>query len=325
VTTTHDDRPHPVPPYAFLRWKENYFFIVMDREREVYGVSHLNNEPIFNRSRFSLHLSVRGRQLRYASETPFPVAFAGASELSDGKLTVFFREPHRRFELVLRGEEFSAEVVFEARRPTFDFVACKAAAPELPSFQEVMTFGLNLPYNHQQQSLRTSGTVVLHGARDERIALDGLGYRDHSWSMRTDNISRRHVWSGLNFSNRAFGIKAIETIHRPGLWAKEGYVSDADGERALRAIEVTHAGSRDGWPECSRFAVRDVDGRAFTIEADIAGRHADVPLQAEKPSADAHSYEIIETFAPLKLLETGETGIGLVEIGRHPLVKDAYR
>jgi hypothetical protein len=37
------------------------------------------------------------------------------------------------------------------------------------------------------------------------------------------------------------------------------------------------------------------------------------------------TYEILETFSPLKLLETGESGIGLVEIGRHPTLKDAYR
>jgi hypothetical protein len=324
VTTTHDDRPHPVPPFAFLRYKENYFFIVMDRERQVFGVSHLNNEPIFNRSRFSLNLSIRGRQYRYASEVPLPQNFGSISELTDGKLTVAFREPHQRFELTLRSEQFSADILFQARRPTFDFVACKAAAPELPSFQEVMTLGLNLPYNHQQQSLRTSGSVVIHGASEERIAIDGLGYRDHSWSMRTDNISRRHVWTGLNFPDRAFGIKTIETTHRPGLWAKEGYVSDPSGERALRAIEVTHAGSRDGWPERTRFVVSDVDGRNF-IEADIAGRYADVPLHAEKPAAGALAYEVLETFAPLKLLETGESGIGLVEIGRHPSIKDAYR
>jgi hypothetical protein len=326
VTTNHDDRPHPVPPYAWLRWKENYFFIVMDRENEVYGISHLNNEPLFSRSRFALNLVVQGQPLRYASEVPFPADFDSAPVLSDGKLSLHFREPHRRFDLDFEGEDFGAAIRFEARRPTFDFVACRSAAPEQPSFQEVMTLGLNLPYNHQQQSLKVTGTVTVRtSGRERRILLDGLGYRDHSWSMRTDNISRRHVWTGLNFPDRAFGIKVLETTHRPGLWAKEGYVSDADGERALRVIDVTHTSTSNGWPTTTRFAVRDVQGRAFTIEADIAGRFADVPLHAEKSVTGAPSYEILETFSPLKLLETGELGIGLVEIGRHPSLEDAYQ
>ena len=189
-----------------------------------------------------------------------------------------------------------------------------------------MTFGLNLPYNHQQQSLRTSGSVTTKdgGARQQH-RIDGLGYRDHSWSMRTDNVSRRHIWTGLNFPERAFGIKVIETMHRPGLWAKEGYVSDADGERALRAIDFEHLGSKDGWPALTRIAVRDVLGRSYTIEANVAGRHADVPLHSEKPSGGAPGYEILETICPLKLVESGETGIGLVEIGRHPSLRDIYR
>ncbi len=325
MTTLHDDRPHPVPPFAFLRYKENYFFIIMDRANEIYGVSHLNNEPLFNRSRFSLNLSVRGQPLRHSAEVPLPADFPGSSILTDGRLSLRFLEPHRRFMLDFDGEDFAAHIEFEARRPTFDFVACKSAAPDMPSFQEVMTLGLNLPYNHQQQSMRTRGSVTVKtGGRAQTHAVDGLGYRDHSWSMRTDNIPRRHVWTGLNFPERAFGIKVLETTVRPGFWAKEGYVSDGDGEQALRAIDVTHQGSVDGWPAKTRFAVRDVSGRHFTIEADIAARYADVPLHSEKAANGAPTYEILETFSPLALLETGEQGIGLVEIGRHPTVKDAY-
>ena len=326
MTTNHDDRPHPVPPYAYLRWKENYFFIVMDRENETYGISHLNNEPLFNRSRFALNFSLQGQPFRYASEVPFPADFDSAPTLTDGKLSLHFREPHRRFDLNYEGDDLQAAITFEARRPTFDFVACRSAAPEQASFQEVMTLGLNLPYNHQQQSMKVSGTITVRsGGRERKVVLNGLGYRDHSWSMRTDNISRRHVWTGLNFPERAFGIKALETIHRPGLWAKEGYVSDADGERALRVIDVSHTGNSNGWPKTTRFSVRDVQGRPFTIEADIGGRYADVPLHAEKSGTGEPTYEILETFSPLKLLETGESGIGLVEIGRHPTLKDAYR
>jgi hypothetical protein len=325
MTTTHDDRPHPVPAVAFMRYKENYFFIIMDPAAGVHGVSHINNEPLFNRTRFSLNLSVRGQPYHYASETPLPNPFEAVSELSDGKFSIRFVEAHKRFEMTLTSDEFSAAIIFVARRPTFDFQFCAAAAPENPSFKEVMTLSTNLPYNHQQQSLTVSGSVTIRrGGKQETIRIDGLGYRDHSWSMRSDNISRRHFWTGHNLPGRAIGCKVLETIHRPGLWAKEGYVSDADGERALRTINVTSHGSRDGWPELVRFELRDVYGKPFTLEADIAGRHADVPLHSEKADKGMQTYEILETISPVKLLETGETGVSLVEIGRHPSVRDAY-
>jgi len=325
MPTMSDDRPHPVPPVAFMRYKENYFFIIMDAAAGVHGVSHINNEPLFNRTRFTLNLSVRGQPFRYAGEIPLPASYEGAAELSDGKYTIRFLEAHKRFEMLLNAEDFTVAIMFAARRPTFDFQFCKAAAPENASFQEVMQLGYHLPYNHQQQSLTSSGTVTIRsGGRSESIRIDGLGYRDHSWSMRTDNISRRHFWTGHNLPGRAIGCKVLETIHRPGLWAKEGYVSDADGERALRQIEVSSHGSQDGWPKMVRFALRDVYGKPFTLEADIAGRHADVPLHSEKTDKGAQTYEILETLCPVRLIESGESGISLVEIGRHPSVKDAW-
>jgi len=319
MTTNHDDRPHTIPAFAYLRYKENYFFVIMDPERHVFGLSHLNTEPIFNRTRFTLNLNVHGERFAYANETPVPANFAMSSALGDGKLSLRFVEPHGRFDLGFHDDDVELDVIFEARRPTFDFSACRTAAPDMPSFQEVLTLGLNLPFNHQQQSLRTRGRVWLKSGRHRSpIELDGWGYRDHSWVMRSDNVVRQHVWTGLNFPRRAFGMKTIETLQRPGLWAKEGYVSDDDGARALRSINVIRQGEKDGWPEKLQFEFRDAFDKPFTIEVDVAGRYSDVPLHSEKTLANQSQYSIIETCCPLLHLETGEKGVGLVEIGKHP-------
>lgn len=314
MTTIHDDRPHPIPAFAYLRYKENYFFIAMDPERQVFCVSHFNNEPIFNRSRFSIHLNLAGKRISYANQTPIPDDFEGAEQLSDGKLTLKFVKPHQRFDVSYHGDDADIDLVFEAHCPTFDYGACRTAAPENPNFQEVMTLGMNLPFNHQQQGLTSRGTITLKG--EAPVQVNGYGYRDHSWVMRTDNVVKRHFWTGLVFPKRVFGMKTLETINRPGIWAKEGYVSDADGERALRFIEVTEHGQQDGWPKTLQFAFRDVLGKPFTIEIDFAGRHADVPLHAEVPVPGKPYYEIMETSCPLTILETGEKGVGLIETGR---------
>src|SRR5262245_58471040 len=117
MTTIHDDLPHPVPPIAYLRWKENWFFIVMDPERGIHGVIHCNTEPAYDRARYSCHLSVQGQSFKYVSETPFPEHFAMAREIGDGRFQVKFVEPHGRIDLALRSEELEFDLSFTKSLP----------------------------------------------------------------------------------------------------------------------------------------------------------------------------------------------------------------
>lgn len=314
MTTIHDDLPHPVPAFAHLRYKENYFFIILDAKNDVFGVIHFNHEPGFDRARYVANLNVKGQPVRYANQTSFPDDYALSREIGDGRMTLNFREPHARFDLSLKTDEIDLDVVFTGRFPTFDYAACRTAGNPAPSFQEIMTLGTNLPYNHQQQSLATKGSVKLAGG--DRVAIDGLGYRDHSWVMRTDHIGETHSWCGLNFPSRAFGAKIISTTYRPGLFAREGYVVDADGPRALKSLAATPIGELpDGLPEKLVHELVDVFGQTYTIETDIAGRYGHVPLVSEAPSGKA-TFHIVENFCRSKQLESGEEGISLIEIGR---------
>src|SRR5262245_15249641 len=141
MMTSHDDLPHPVPPLAYLRWKENYFFIIIDPVREACGIVHYNFEPGFNRARFSCNLQVKGRQYGYLNETPFPERFEYSRELGDERIRLTIVESHARFQLRFHGEEIEFDLSFERRLPSFDFAACKYAAPDVPSFREMMTLG----------------------------------------------------------------------------------------------------------------------------------------------------------------------------------------
>ncbi|GLR68932.1 hypothetical protein GCM10010909_36140 [Acidocella aquatica] len=312
MTTTHDDYPHPIPPIAYLRWKENYFFILMDPGSGVFGILHFNNEPGFNRSRFTCNLTIRGKAYEYHGETPLPADFEMARQLSDGKLTLRFLKPHQHFQVRLRTDALEAELDFHAHFPTFDFSACATAAPELVSFREVSTLGYNLPYNHQQQALRASGFVKLAG---ETININGSGYRDHSWVMRSDAGVAKHVWCGFVFPERAFGIKVLSSQARPGITAKEGYVTDADGPRALRRIEVRFEGAGpDGMPAAVVHDVTDVYGQRFVLRSSVAGRHGAVPLVSEA-APGRPAYRIVENFCPVTLEDSPDLGIALVEIG----------
>ncbi len=322
TTTPHDDLPHPVPPYAYVRWKENYFFIILDAEREVFGVCHINNEPMFDRSRFALNLSIRGRNRNYAGETRMPEDFAFSRELSDGKLTLQFLDALNSFRLLFKDAGLQMDLIFEKRFPTFDFATCQYAAPDIPSFKELMSYGMNLPFNHHQQAMTVTGTLLADDeGTTESYDIKSYAYRDHSWSMRTDNAVARHVWSGLHFPDRAFGVMTISTLARQNIEAREGYTADSRrGAIALTAVDVRRVGEKDGWPAKLEYQLADVYGQRFSIEADIANRHADVPLFAEAASGRP-AYRILETMSPLKLKETGEVGIGIVEVGRHPLAE----
>ena len=313
--TIHDDLPHPVPPFAFLRWKENYFFIILSPDSNVFGLVHLNFEPGFGRARFTCNVSVEGELFEYANTTAFPTDFEMSRRLGDGRIGLTFAEPHARFELVAKTDEIDMEVVFTRRQTTFDYSACKTAAPETPSFQEVMTLGTNLPYNHQQQGLSVEGSIrrIAGGAT---LPISGYGYRDHSWCMRTDNIVSEHNWCAFSFPSCAIGAKTITTLARPGLWAREGYIADAAGPRAFRRIATRNEGEGpDGLPAILVHELEDVFGQRLTIESDVAGRLAHVPLVAEAPGGIA-SYHIVENFCRATVRETGEQGFALIELGR---------
>ena len=316
MTTTHDDYPHPVPALANLRWKENWLFVVMAPEQGVYGVIHVNTEPMYDRARFTCNMSVGGRLFKYEGETRFPAAWEGSHELRDDAIKVRFAKPHERFELDIATGDLAAQVTFERTHPTFDFAACRSAAPENPSFRELMTLGTNLPHDHHQQALSSTGTVQL--SRAAPIAFSGAGYRDHSWCMRGDNLIAQHTFSGLLFPTRAIGVKTAVMLARPGTVAREGYVSDAQGARVVRSIDVeTQGKGPDGMGELVRFKLRDVFGQYLTVEADLTKRMASVPLVSEKPGATA-AYRIVDSLCPITLIETGETGLGHVELGINP-------
>ena len=315
MNNENDDFPHPIPPIAYIRWKENYFFLIMDPVARCFGMIHLNNEPSFNRLRVSAHFSLDGEVYLYANEAPLPEPFAMSPTIGDGRITLTIHQSHKLFGLKIDTDQLKGEFEIKGRLPSFDFAQCKYSAPDLVPFKEVMTIGTNLPFNHIQQSTAVKGRITVLASGQE-FAVDRWGYRDHSWGMRSDNVVSEHTWCGLNFQDRAFGVMTIRSLIRPTIEAKEGYVVDSDGLRPLRKIGIVRVGGgADGLPDKLVHHLEDVFGRVFTIESDVAGRHAQVPLAAEKPDGDT-VYEVTENFTKSVLRETGEEGFSLIELGR---------
>jgi hypothetical protein len=318
MSTVHDDTPHPIPPTAYLRYKENWLFILMDVDNGVFGIAHFNHEPGFDRARFSCNLMVRGRLFKYGNQTAFPANFAFSRQIGDGKLVVTFVEPYEQMQLNLNSDDVLLDVSFRRHAPHFDFEAYEAANPDLPKTQEVIGLATNQEFHHQTQAMTIAGTLRLKSGESsqEIIALKGLGYRDHSRGTRADNLLLRHVWTYLYFPSVLFGAMSVTGSFRPGLTASSGYVYDATGMRALGAIDmISHGKSEGGMPESVEFNLPDVFGQQHTVIAEIAKRVAHVPLVTEAPGTSGHSYTVVENFCPIMLKETGEMGFALVEIG----------
>jgi hypothetical protein len=318
MITTHDDLPHAVPPIAYLRYKENWFFIMLDVGNDVYGMAHFNFEPGQDRARVSCNLMVRGEIFKYANQIPFPRNFALAERIGDEKLGVRFVEPHARMDLSLASTDLSLDLTFNQRAPTFDYAAYDAANPGKVSAQELVNFATNQMFHHQQQAMTISGVLKLNAgkAKGETIRIEGIGYRDHSRGMRCDHMTLRHVWSFLYFPNTVIGAMSIVNVMRPTLIANSGYVFDASGMRSLANMDIVNSGEAPGgMPAAVRFNLDDVYGKPFTVTADIANRMGYVPLVVEAANQGGFNYTIVENFAPVRLEETGETGHALVEIG----------
>lgn len=315
MNNTSDDFPHPVPPLAYLRWKENYFFLIMDVEKQLFGMIHLNTEPAFDRIRISANFQIEGKTYLYSNQVAYPKDLALSKTVSDGRVTLTIHRSHEHFSLDVVTDELVGKFDFQKRMPTFDFAQCRYAAPDLVPFKEVMTLGTNLPFNHIQQAVSVTGGLKIRETHHS-ISVECYGYRDHSWGMRSDNIVLDHTWCGINFPERAFGIMTIHTLVRPTLEGKEGYVVDADGLRPLSKIRIERVRNNDeGLPEKLIHYLEDVYGNKFTIESDLAGRYAQVPLVAESPGG-LGAYKIVENFTPSRLRETGDTGVSLIEIGQ---------
>ncbi|WP_176599159.1 MULTISPECIES: hypothetical protein [Sphingobium] len=324
MTTIHDDLPRPVPPIAQLRYKENFFFIITCPEVGVFGGMHFNTEPLFGRTKFHFDFLINGERVTYHNVAPISPSFGEEPFVSDGVATMTVHESHKLFTIVMKTQDLTLDLKFEGRFPTFDFHVCKFAAPELTSFRDVMSFGTNLPYDHTEQSMLVSGTVQRGG--DDAIAVNGLGYRDHSWGMRGDNTVAWHTWSVINFPDYTIALMNQRALYRSGLEAKEGFIVDAAGARVLRKIEITAADYSAGnvLPDRLLLEGTDVLGQEYQLEADVAGRMGHVGLIPEVTNSSA-PYSVTDNFCNVKDIKTGALGLGLIEFGFKPGWADPFK
>ena len=72
MVTPEDDFPHPVPPQAFMTWKENWVFPAVDTEQRVASLFHFSLRPGEGEGIFTAKFCIDDWEHRYVGRSPVP-------------------------------------------------------------------------------------------------------------------------------------------------------------------------------------------------------------------------------------------------------------
>jgi hypothetical protein len=245
-----------------------------------------------------------------------PSPFELSRDLTYGGLRIQFLQPQKSFRVTFEDETVTAELNFNARMHLFDFLACTDVNPDQYSVSENTALARN-EFRHQGQCLTGTGKISFKAGdfAGTSIDVDGLGYRDHSWGMRNDQITMDHNWSFFNFPSMGFHLFTVRNIVRPENRTWEGYQAVPEGNQAIKSFEIENEGeTTDGMPAKVTFRIVNVDGQKFTLVADVGNAFARLPLHSQKPGAKV--YLNVENMCRAHCIETGEEGLANVEIGK---------
>lgn len=315
MITPGDDLPHRVPPQAFMTWKENWVFPAVDPVSRTAALFHVSLRPVQGEGIFTAKFTVDGEDFRYVGRSPIPADVTRLRPVADDRMSFEVLEPFQAYRLRHTGDELTADLVYSARFPPFDF----ADGPKPPGESTLGPIGLSVfPFNHYEQALRVQGTV---SARGRTIPFDGYGNRDHSWGWRDDFGFRSHHWVCASFDDRFVQGSVMTETSYPH--AKHGgFLSDAGGNVAVASVDTSQAyWTAPGRPlgDLDRdvtYRIAAVDGRTVTVTAHLAEPYGRLFLNARAPDR-SQVYLDAQMFCDYTLAETGQRGVGVLEVGKH--------
>jgi hypothetical protein len=320
VIEPQDDFPHPVPPQAFMTWKENWVFPAVDRDQGIAALFHVSLRPQHGEGIFTAKFHLQGEQVRHVSRSPVPAQLDGWYPIADDHVRFEIVEPGEVFRLTYEGEELEADLLYRARFPAFDF----ADGPKPDGTSTVGPIGLSVfPFNHYEQALEATGTIVGRAGRFEgrRFEFSGYGNRDHSWGWRDDFQFRHHHWICASFDDRYVqGSVMLETSFPEEKHG--GFVSREQGNVAVAHVDTSGAyWMEPGEPigelrEDVTYRIHTVEDERFTVTAKLQEDHGRLYLNARSPDR-SQLYMDVQMFCDFHLAETGQLGAGVLEVGKY--------
>lgn len=320
VQTPSDDYPHPVPPQAFMIWRENWVFPAVDTSNRVASLFHFSLRPSRQEGVFTAKLAIDGWEHRYVGRSPIPTDPTSFHPVADERLSFQVIEPNRRFRLVYTSDELDADIEYAARFDPYDF----EDGPKAPGESVLGDLGRSVfPFHHYEQALRHSGSVVVKAGPHEGRTIDVAGYanRDHSWGWREDLTFHHHHWVCASFEDRFVQGSVMQEASYPDGPKEGGWISTGAGNDPVRAVDAMDAywldseGPLPVLDRALRYRVTTVGGDVATVVAHADRDYGRLYLDARSRD-HTRVYQDVQIFCDYTLQETGQRGAGVLEVGK---------
>ncbi len=315
----NDDFPHPVPPQAFMTWKENWVWPAVDRENRVASLFHFSLRPAHGEGIFTAKFCIDDWEHRYVGRSPVPRDLTTFVPVRNEKIVFAVEEPARRFRITYASDELDADITYTARFHAWDF----DDGPLAPGDSPLGERGRHIfHFQHYEQALWHEGTVSLKaGPRaGETIRVSGYGNRDHSWGWREDMTFDHHHWLCASFDDRYIqGTLMNEECYDGDKYG--GWISTDAGNEAVSHLDDSAAYWLERGtplPQLDRdvqYVVTTVDGAKATVIAHIASDYGRLYLNARNADR-TRVYQDVQIFCEMTHVETGKRGSGVLELGK---------
>ncbi|MCP3975438.1 MAG: hypothetical protein GY720_13220 [bacterium] len=325
--TESDEYLHAPPNDSGELWSDNFWFSVVDREADVFGINHIHASRSHGYLRASAMYVIDGISHHWASKQPLDPATEQFERLGDHKLSLEVVEPFKRYRWKLDHNRFGFDLNYDVRFETFDYADCIGGNP-LAAYEG---YG-----GHYEQALDCTGWFEARGGptAGQRREINSWAHRDHSWTHRftrespwearrhrSQTNSLGHFWPSIQLPDRhinAFGWMRPDQPLPEGMPAVGGWIADADGSRPILSATCSTRLEDDDRTAMSFHMTFDLDdGTTLTV---VTGRkHGQTRNGLMRSDNDAEvRLDCYEPFFDFEVLETGERGYGVVEYSMNP-------
>jgi len=281
-------------------WNESFYFNFYDAASDICGFMRIGLKPNMDeRSMFFFLMLPDGSAVGTRGAVPL-----GDGSLSVNGLELVMVEPERRWRLRFHGpmarmgaEGFAAvsmDLTFDCLAPTYDYRRSVGAEGE--------RIARKVASEHLEQFGHVAGTIEIDG---QRIAVDGLGERDHSWGVRDWNAPKMWVWLTAEFDKGT-------ALNVTKLFTEEGEVSAGfvhlDGRTiALVHAEVAPSLDDKGRPRSLQMTLTDEEGGKHTVTAEVM-RSVQLPFVGRNGKSSSLMHETLSRYH-----WSSKTGYGIAE------------
>ncbi|MEW5733669.1 MAG: hypothetical protein AB1921_02380 [Thermodesulfobacteriota bacterium] len=223
---------HAPAPDPF--WQESWYFNFADAGAEVFGLCRIGMRPGKGRADGLALCSVKGAPVLLYPALGLGISGPGVrlrepEDLCTKKLRFACEKPMTSWRLTLSGAKAGFELSWQAMTPVFVFPS--------PSAGE----GKSAARDHYEQAGKVSGTLRLGG---ERVAINGMGQRDHSWGPRNWAGVGAWTWISAQFDRGfAFNYWSVGTGSEK---TAGGFFADEEEAVAVTEGEVSFDGDEKG-------------------------------------------------------------------------------